>query len=87
MPRIAISDSWNIRCVELCTNALQICKRKPETFPFSALELVEAWVAAQPSESQDLLRSPLRRWALEKMRKSMLGNIPNAQPVLLGYLS
>lgn len=49
---------------------LTVCKRPAEEMPYSASELVERWILENPPQSGALLRNPLRRYALDQVRKS-----------------
>lgn len=49
---------------------LTVCKRPPEEMSGSVSELIERWILENPTQSGALLRNPLRRYALDQVRKS-----------------
>ncbi|MDO8971776.1 MAG: hypothetical protein Q7U74_13870, partial [Saprospiraceae bacterium] len=49
-------------------NHLQVCKRRAESLPATALELVETWVIACPDEAASALCNPLHRHAWKNLK-------------------
>lgn len=62
---------------------LQVCKRPANDLPLNVLVLVESWISNCSQEASMLLKNPLRRYALKKMRKSHFGDDVLQSPVLV----